>query len=94
MKSPRRKGISIHDVFSGRIFLRKTGVSFPENAPEDASVARIARRRNPAVAERERRELTEALVEAFEADEPRLIHVPVGPMPDPWRFVHLPKARG
>ena len=39
-------------------------------------------------------ELTEALVEAFEADEPRLIHVPVGPMPDPWRFVHLPKVRG
>jgi acetolactate synthase I/II/III large subunit len=39
-------------------------------------------------------ELTEALVEAFEADEPRLIHVPVGPMPDPWRFVHLPRVRG
>jgi acetolactate synthase-1/2/3 large subunit len=39
-------------------------------------------------------ELTEALVEAFEADEPRLIHVRVGPMPDPWRFVHLPKVRG
>ena len=39
-------------------------------------------------------ELTEALVEAFEADEPRLIHVPVGPMPDPWPFVHLPKVRG
>jgi acetolactate synthase I/II/III large subunit len=39
-------------------------------------------------------ELTEALIEAFEADEPRLIHVPVGPMPDPWRFVHLPRVRG
>jgi acetolactate synthase-1/2/3 large subunit len=39
-------------------------------------------------------ELTEALRYAFEADEPRLIHVPVGPMPDPWRFVHLPKVRG
>ena len=39
-------------------------------------------------------ELTAALLDAFEADEPRLIHVPVGPMPDPWRFVHLPKVRG
>ena len=39
-------------------------------------------------------ELTEAIVEAFGADEPRLIHVPVGPMPDPWRFVHMGKVRG
>jgi acetolactate synthase-1/2/3 large subunit len=38
--------------------------------------------------------LTQALVEALEANEPRLIHVPVGPMPDPWRFVHLPRVRG
>ena len=38
--------------------------------------------------------LTEALVKAIEADEPRLIHVPVGPMPDPWKFVHLPRVRG
>jgi len=39
-------------------------------------------------------ELTEAIVEALGADEPRLIHVPVGPMPDPWRFVHMGKVRG
>ena len=39
-------------------------------------------------------ELTQALAEASKADEPRLIHVPVGPMPDPWRFVHLPRVRG
>jgi acetolactate synthase I/II/III large subunit len=39
-------------------------------------------------------ELTEALVEAFAANEPRLIHVPVGSMPDPWRFIHLPRIRG
>jgi acetolactate synthase-1/2/3 large subunit len=38
--------------------------------------------------------LTEAIVEALGADEPRLIHVPVGPMPDPWRFVHMGKVRG
>jgi acetolactate synthase-1/2/3 large subunit len=39
-------------------------------------------------------ELTEAIVEALRADEPRLIHVPVGPMPDPWKFVQLGKVRG
>jgi acetolactate synthase-1/2/3 large subunit len=39
-------------------------------------------------------ELAEAIVEALRADEPRLIHVPVGPMPDPWKFVHLGKVRG
>jgi len=39
-------------------------------------------------------ELTEAIVEALNADEPRLIHVPVGPMPDPWKFVHMGKVRG
>ncbi len=39
-------------------------------------------------------ELTYAIVEALESDEPRLIHVPVGPMPDPWKFVHLGKVRG
>ena len=39
-------------------------------------------------------ELTEALAEAIKADQPHLIHVPVGPMPDPWKFVHLPRVRG
>ena len=38
--------------------------------------------------------LTEALAKAINADQPRLIHVPVGPMPDPWKFVHLPRVRG
>jgi acetolactate synthase-1/2/3 large subunit len=39
-------------------------------------------------------ELTEALAEAIDEDEPCLIHVPVRPMPDPWKFVHLPRVRG
>ena len=39
-------------------------------------------------------ELTEALAKAIKADQPKLIHVPVGPMPDPWKFVHLPRVRG
>ena len=39
-------------------------------------------------------ELTEALAKAIKADQPHLIHVPVGPMPDPWKFVHLPRVRG
>jgi acetolactate synthase I/II/III large subunit len=39
-------------------------------------------------------ELSEAIVEALSADEPRLIHVPVGPMPDPWKLVHMGKVRG
>jgi acetolactate synthase-1/2/3 large subunit len=39
-------------------------------------------------------ELSSALVEALQTNEPQLIHVPVGPMPDPWKFVHLPRVRG
>ena len=39
-------------------------------------------------------ELTEALIAAIKANKPHLIHVPVGPMPDPWKFVHLPRVRG
>jgi acetolactate synthase-1/2/3 large subunit len=39
-------------------------------------------------------ELHRALVDAIQADEPRLIHVPVGPLPDPWKFVLLPRIRG
>jgi acetolactate synthase-1/2/3 large subunit len=39
-------------------------------------------------------ELERALVEALDAGEPRLIHVPVGPMPDPWPFVLMPRIRG
>jgi acetolactate synthase I/II/III large subunit len=27
-------------------------------------------------------------------DAPTLIEVPVGPMPSPWEFIHMPKARG
>jgi acetolactate synthase I/II/III large subunit len=25
---------------------------------------------------------------------PTLIEVPVGPMPSPWEFIHMPKVRG
>jgi acetolactate synthase-1/2/3 large subunit len=39
-------------------------------------------------------ELRRALAEAIQADEPRLIHVPVGQLPDPWKFVLLPRIRG
>jgi acetolactate synthase-1/2/3 large subunit len=38
--------------------------------------------------------LAEAITEALRADEPWLIHVPVGPMPDPWKFVHMGPVRG
>ena len=27
-------------------------------------------------------------------DGPTVIEVPVGPMPSPWEFIHMPKARG
>jgi acetolactate synthase-1/2/3 large subunit len=27
-------------------------------------------------------------------DQPTLIEVPVGPLPSPWEFIHLPKVRG
>jgi acetolactate synthase-1/2/3 large subunit len=39
-------------------------------------------------------ELRVALREAFAAREPTLIEVPVGPMPSPWEFIHMPAVRG
>jgi acetolactate synthase-1/2/3 large subunit len=40
-------------------------------------------------------ELRTALRRAFaRRDGPTLIEVPVGPMPSPWEFIHMPKVRG
>ena len=35
-----------------------------------------------------------ALRESFARREPALIEVPVGPMPSPWEFIHMPAVRG
>jgi acetolactate synthase I/II/III large subunit len=50
-----------------------------------------------AEAERARspQELRAALKRAFKRrDVPTLIEVPVGPMPSPWEFIHMPRVRG
>ena len=39
-------------------------------------------------------ELGAALKAAIAAREPTLIEVPVGPMPSPWEFIHMPRVRG
>jgi acetolactate synthase-1/2/3 large subunit len=39
-------------------------------------------------------ELRGALTAAFARREPALIEVPVGPMPSPWEFIHMPRVRG
>jgi acetolactate synthase-1/2/3 large subunit len=39
-------------------------------------------------------DLRRALRESFRRREPTLIEVPVGPMPSPWEFIHMPKVRG
>ena len=39
-------------------------------------------------------ELAAALRAAFGAREPTLIEVPVGPLPSPWEFIHMSRARG
>ncbi|MBI3705770.1 MAG: TPP-binding protein [Rhizobiales bacterium] len=39
-------------------------------------------------------ELAVALRQSFAAREPTLIEVPVGPMPSPWEFIHMPRVRG
>jgi acetolactate synthase-1/2/3 large subunit len=48
------------------------------------------------VAERARdpNQLRTALRRAFIRREPTLIEVPVGPMPSPWEFIHMPRVRG
>ena len=35
-----------------------------------------------------------ALRESFARREPTLIEVPVGAMPSPWEFIHMPRVRG
>lgn len=41
------------------------------------------------------RELRAALKRAFaRRDGPTVIEVPVGPMPSPWEFIHMPRVRG
>jgi acetolactate synthase-1/2/3 large subunit len=49
-----------------------------------------------AAAERARSpdELRGALKRAFARGEPSLIEVPVGPLPSPWEFIHMPRIRG
>jgi len=49
-----------------------------------------------AAAERARNpdELRSALKRAISRREPSLIEVPVGPMPSPWEFIHMPRTRG
>jgi acetolactate synthase-1/2/3 large subunit len=39
-------------------------------------------------------ELGAALRSAIAAREPALIEVPVGAMPSPWEFIHMPAVRG
>jgi acetolactate synthase-1/2/3 large subunit len=39
-------------------------------------------------------ELGAAIKAGFAAREPTLIEVPVGPMPSPWEFIHMPPVRG
>ncbi len=39
-------------------------------------------------------ELGRALRQSFAAREPTLIEVPVGAMPSPWEFIHMPRLRG
>ena len=50
--------------------------------------AHAERARNP-------KELRAALKRAFaRRDGPRLIEVPVGPLPSPWEFIQMPRVRG
>jgi acetolactate synthase I/II/III large subunit len=49
--------------------------------------ARATRARDPQA-------LRSAIREAFAAREPALIEVPVGPLPSPWEFIHMPRVRG
>jgi acetolactate synthase-1/2/3 large subunit len=45
------------------------------------------RARNPS-------ELRTLLRESFSRREPSLIEVPIGPLPSPWEFIHMPRTRG
>jgi acetolactate synthase-1/2/3 large subunit len=43
---------------------------------------------------RDPQELRAALRESFARREPSLIEVPIGPLPSPWEFIHMPRIRG
>jgi acetolactate synthase I/II/III large subunit len=40
------------------------------------------------------KEVRAVLRESFARREPALIEIPVGPLPSPWEFIHMPRARG
>ena len=40
------------------------------------------------------KEVRAVLRESFARGEPALIEIPVGPLPSPWEFIHMPRARG
>ena len=37
-------------------------------------------------------ELEAAVKQGIASKKPLLIHVPVGPMPDPWKFINMPRV--
>jgi acetolactate synthase I/II/III large subunit len=53
----------------------------------DSFGAAAERARDPA-------QLRAALKRAIARREPSLIEVPVGPLPSPWEFIHMPRIRG
>ena len=40
------------------------------------------------------KEVRAVLRESFARRKPALIEIPVGPLPSPWEFIHMPRARG
>jgi acetolactate synthase-1/2/3 large subunit len=38
--------------------------------------------------------LRQALEQALARNEPAIIEVPTGELPDPWQFIDMPKVRG
>jgi acetolactate synthase-1/2/3 large subunit len=40
------------------------------------------------------KEVRAVLRKSFARREPALIEIPVGPLPSPWEFIHMPRARG
>ncbi len=75
------------EQFAGRLIAND--LANPDFVKFAESVRRRRRRRYPQPGR-----IGRALRRAIAAREPTLIEVPVGPMPSPWEFIHMPRVRG
>ena len=97
MVVPRRLAVVVGvDVDPSRRDQRAVGVDFAQTcAVNGADRFRMSIVGTPQKINHSEDDIRAALKRASKRrDGPTLIEVPVGPLPSPWEFIHMPKVRG